>query len=102
MDLNVRDLSETVVELTVELPAQDVQKELDHDYGELQKKIELPGFRKGKVPRSVVKKRFGREVESEVLQELGAKMLEDALAQSKLRPVGDPSVESIQLKEGEP
>jgi trigger factor len=102
MEIQVRDVSETVAELTLQRSAEEVRREFDKHYKELQKELELPGFRKGKVPRTVLKRRFGKDMEADLAREMAGEMLEEALAEKKLRPVGEPAVESMSIEEGQP
>jgi trigger factor len=101
MELSVRDVSGTVAELSIKLEADKVQQKLDKRYAELAKEIHLPGFRKGKVPRTVLRKRFGRELERELAGELAGELLEKALQETKLIAVGEPEVETLSIAEGE-
>jgi trigger factor len=102
MEIQVRDVSETMVELTLQRSAQEVQREFDKHYAELRRDIELPGFRKGKVPRSLLKRRFGKQLEAELAREMAGEMLEEALSRQRLRPVGEPTVETMSVEEGSP
>jgi len=88
--------------LKVELPWSMLQEELEREYQELAKKVALPGFRKGKVPRGVLKQRYGRQVADEVLARLIQDSYEAALVQNKVFPVARPELERGELREGEP
>jgi trigger factor len=88
--------------LTVEIPWSMLQEELEREYQELAKKAALPGFRKGKVPRGVLKQRYGRQVSDEVLARLIQDSYEASLVQNKVFPVAKPELTRGELKEGEP
>ncbi|HOX42919.1 MAG TPA: trigger factor [Myxococcota bacterium] len=88
--------------LTVEIPWNMLQEELEREYQELAKKAALPGFRKGKVPHGVLKQRYGRQVNDEVLARLIQDSYEAALVQNKVYPVAKPELTRGELKEGEP
>jgi trigger factor len=79
--------------LLVDLPAEQVEGEVDKKLAELAKTIRLDGFRPGKVPARVVKQRFGKQVRQEVYGDLIQTTFYEAASQSKLVPVGDPSIE---------
>ncbi|HHT13604.1 MAG TPA: trigger factor, partial [Propionibacterium sp.] len=66
MPSTVEKLNPTRVKLTVEIPFADLQPYLDKAYKEIADQVSIPGFRKGKVPATVIDQRFGRGV---VLQE---------------------------------
>ena len=58
------------VEWLVTIPSSKINIELDKKYFELMNKVNLPGFRPGKVPKTIIKKRFGQNVVSEVLDKI--------------------------------
>ena len=66
MPSTVEKLSPTRVKLTVEIPFTDLKPHLDKAYKDIAEQVNIPGFRKGKVPAAVIDQRFGRGV---VLQE---------------------------------
>lgn len=79
--------------LLVDLPAERVEVEMDKKLVELAKNVRLDGFRPGKVPVRVVKQRFGDQVRQEVFGDLIQASFYEAANESKLVPVGDPSIE---------
>lgn len=79
--------------LLVDLPAEQVEGEVDKKLAELAKTVRLDGFRPGKVPARVVKQRFGDQVRQEVYGDLIQATFYEAANESKLSPVGDPSIE---------
>ncbi len=88
--------------IKVEIPWDMVSQELDLALKDLAKDAEIKGFRKGKVPRNVLQKRFGKKVEAEVIARLVQESYETALIQHKVQPVARPELEKAELKEGEP
>ena len=87
MDIVVENVSELTKKLSITLPAEEVTKELDKAYKKLGKEVNLKGFRRGKVPISVLKKNFKDQVEGEVGQKLVQETYFDAVEQEKLDPV---------------
>ncbi len=79
--------------LLVDLPAERVEGEVGKKLADLAKTIRLDGFRPGKVPVRVVKQRFGDQVRQEVYGDLIQSTFYEAANESKLVPVGDPSIE---------
>ena len=90
------------MKLTVEIPFADLKPHLDKAYREIAQQVNIPGFRKGKVPTTVIDQRFGRGV---VLQEAINAALpsayEAAVVESRVIPLGEPDVEVTKLEDGE-
>lgn len=82
-------------EIELEIPAQDVQAEMDRIARELARVARIPGFRPGRAPVTLVRRRFAEELKSEVLQSLVPPRLEQALAERGLVPVARPQLEQV-------
>jgi trigger factor len=89
-------------ELELEIPAEDVSKAMDRVTKEFAKLANVPGFRKGKAPLTLIRKRFADDIKGEVLQSLVPEKLEKAVNEQKLQPVSQPSVEKLDFNEGQP
>jgi len=88
--------------LAVEAPVDVVQQEWERAYGRVQKQARLPGFRKGHVPRSLVKVHFSDDVRREVAEHLIPDVYRQALTEAKLDPVNEPDLQDVRLEEGAP
>lgn len=88
--------------LAVEAPSDVVQQEWEKAYGRVQKQARLPGFRKGHVPRSLVKIHFAAEVRREVAEHLIPDVYRKAVTEAQLAPVADPDLQDVTLEEGAP
>ncbi|PYN78782.1 MAG: trigger factor [Candidatus Rokuibacteriota bacterium] len=88
--------------LAVEAPVDVVQQEWERAYGRVQKQARLPGFRKGHVPRSLVKVHFSDDVRREVAEHLIPDVYRRALSEAKLDPVNEPDLQEVRLEEGAP
>ena len=62
----------------------------------------MPGFRPGKAPISLIKRRFAEEIKSEVLQNLVPETVEKAVSEQKLTPISQPQVDKLEFNEGQP
>lgn len=102
MKIDVEQTAPCVRRLTIEIPAESVNRELDTTYKNLQKRVRLPGFRPGKVPLRILEKQYRHAAEQEVLQKLVPGALSEALTQENLRAVGEPQIDQMHLVRGQP
>ena len=88
--------------LTIEVPAEAVDAEMGRVVGSFRRNLKLPGFRQGKVPDSVVRRRFGEEIRQEVVDRLLPRYWRQAQAEKNLDPLLPPQVEDLELEPGKP
>jgi trigger factor len=88
--------------IEVEAPAADVDRAFRQVTRRYAKLARIPGFRVGKVPESLIKSRFAREVRQEVLESLVTDKFRGALENQHLQPISQPQVSELQLAEGQP
>ncbi|MDA0708946.1 MAG: trigger factor [bacterium] len=88
--------------LEIEAPSEDVEKRLDAAYKKYSKTLNLPGFRKGKVPLGVVKKQFGAAIRGEVVQGMVEELYREASEAEGIQPVSQANIEDIDFEEGKP
>jgi trigger factor len=86
--------------LTVGVPAERVENEVNIRLQKAAKNVRLDGFRPGKVPMRVIRQRYGAGVRQEVLGEVMSQTFYEAVTQENLRPAGQPSIEPKSLEEG--
>jgi len=89
-------------EIEVEAPADEVSKSFRNVVKRYQKLARIPGFRAGKVPESLVRSKFAKEIRQEVLESLVAERFRKAIDEQKLRPVSEPQLLDLQLFDGQP
>jgi trigger factor len=89
-------------EVSVEVPADEVAKAYRTVIKRYQKLARIPGFRAGKVPESLVRTKFARELREEVLQALVSERFRQAIEAQKVRPVSEPQMLDLQLTDGQP
>lgn len=101
--LSLEDVGPCRKQIKVEVPAPAVEAETQRvvrDYGQ---KVRLPGFRQGKVPSELVRRRFAKEIEEEVKERLLPRYWKQAQAESSLEPLLPPEVDEVsELQPGEP
>ena len=89
-------------ELTIEIPADVVKTETDNLVNRYTKLARIPGFRKGKVPPSIVRQRFAEEIKSDVVDALVPRYFREEAQKQNLSPVSQPRVTDLHIHEGEP
>jgi len=102
MKVAVEELESCKRRLAVEAPIDVVQKEWERAYGRVQKRAALPGFRKGHVPRSLVKLHFADDVRREVAEHLIPDVYRQALTEARIDPVNEPDLQELTLEENAP
>ena len=93
---------ELVREIEVEAPAEEVSKSFKTVVKRYQKLARIPGFRAGKVPESLIRSKFAKEVRQEVLESLVSERFRKAIDDQKLRPISEPQLLDMQLFDGQP
>ena len=89
-------------EIELEIPAENVQKATEKVARDIARVARVPGFRPGKAPVTLIRRRFAEDIQGEVVQSLVPEYLEKALDEKKMIPVTRPEVDQVQFKEGEP
>ena len=89
-------------EVELEIPAENVAKATEKVARDIARIARIPGFRPGKAPITLVRRRFAGDIQGEVVQSLVPEYLEKALDEKKLVPVARPEVDKVEFKEGEP
>ena len=101
MSVQVEKLEKNMVKLTVEVPAEEVEKALNAAYMKQRNSISVPGFRKGKVPRAMIEKMYGAEV---FYEEAANNLMQDsypaAVEESGVDVVSRPEVDVVQIEKG--
>lgn len=89
------------LKVTIEVPAPAVEAELGRVVKDFRGQVNIPGFRKGKVPESVIRRRFKKEIEGEVAERLLPRYWRQAQAEKDLDPLLPPTVEELNMADGE-
>jgi trigger factor len=100
MKANVEDISSIKKKVSIEIPVDQVTKEVDSFYEELKKKARIKGFRPGKVPRNILERHFKDYVKAEVIQKLIQDTYPTALSEKDLHPVSPPVIDPGELENG--
>ena len=88
--------------LDIELPAEALAEEFEKGVGRLSRSVKLPGFRKGKIPKDLIRTRFRSDVLSQAVQDLVPNALKSALSERNLYPIDDPRISKLESELGKP
>lgn len=102
MKISLEELSGCKRALVVEVPVESVRAKMEEVISRLGRTVALPGFRKGKVPRELIERRFKDEVKSEVMRELIPETSRQAIQEANLNPLSEPTLEEAIFEEGQP
>ena len=98
----VETLSPTRAKLTVEVPFEELKPSLDAAYKKIAQQINVPGFRKGKVPPAIIDRQVGRgAVLDEAINDMLPKAYVEALQENKLEPLAQPDIEVTRLEDND-
>lgn len=89
-------------ELELEIPAEEVQKAVERVAREFARVARVPGFRPGKAPVTLIRRRFADDIKSEVLQSLVPGQIERAVTEKKMVPVTQPQIDKVDFAESGP
>ncbi len=96
----VETLSPTRAKLTVEVPFEELKPSLDAAYKKIAQQINVPGFRRGKVPAAVIDRQVGRgAVLDEAINEMLPKVYVEAMQENNLQPLAQPEIEVTKLED---
>lgn len=95
MDVKVEEVSALTKKITVTIPSEDVQPKLNKAYDKLKKEVKMKGFRRGKVPRTVIVKNYKAQVEGETGESLVQENYFAAVEQEGIDPIVHPDVKEI-------
>jgi len=93
MKTRVEEISEVKRKINVEIDAEEVTKSIDKAYSQLSRKAKVKGFRPGKAPRKILEQYYGKQVVNDVKSDLIRESFPKVLDETKLFPLGEPSIE---------
>ena len=97
-----RPLGECEREISIEIPSDTVSGELETFVSRYQRMARVPGFRRGKTPASLVRRRFADELKQEVVESLVPKYFREEVQKQGLAPISQPRIVDFHFEEGEP
>ena len=100
MTITLEDVAPCKKRLKIEVPANRVQQAYDRVANDFQKEARIPGFRPGHAPRTVILKRFQKDIQSETQRTLVSEVYQEAIAEKKLHVVSSPEIEDLSYQPG--
>ena len=100
LETTVRETGRWARDLDVEVPPERIDREMQSALRGYQKRLEIPGFRKGKVPLRLIQQRYGPSIRSGVIEDLLPEIMREAAQQTGLRPAGTPRITRLDESEG--
>lgn len=103
MEITIDKVGPCKANVTIVIPPETVNEELNNTYQQTAQTVTFPGFRKGKAPKKLISKRFGDVILEDVKEKLFGKAFSEAIENHNLQPASEPEVDlaAFQLKEGE-
>jgi trigger factor len=96
LDTNIVTIDDCKRELRITLAAYELEPHYEKAYREAQPEIQVQGFRKGKVPLNIIKKRFGKSIENEAVETIATEVFKEAVKDLDVKPIGQPALKDIQ------
>lgn len=100
MNIEIEDIDSCNKKIKFEIPHQEYDSKLKQYYQRLGREVKVPGFRPGKVPISMLEKKFGPDVKKEVLSNLISEQLNNAIVEKDLRAIGQPHLLEVSAEDG--
>ncbi len=92
MEIKINDINVSEKELEATFTFDEIKKDLETEILKESKKLQIPGFRKGKAPLSLLKKMFGDALEHEASEKVANKKFWDIAEEKHLHPIGKPTI----------
>ena len=101
MDIKIKDVTASERELEATLKYEEFKDQLESEVKKQAKKIQMPGFRKGKVPFSMIKKMYGDSLDYEASEKIANKKFWEISKEKEINPIGQPVLSDIKFNPGE-
>jgi len=100
LEISFNTLSEVQQEVEIQLTGEELQPHFEEAYEKFRPKVELKGFRKGKVPLAMIKKIYGETIEHDALDSLAGEFYRKVMRERNIQPIGQPSLVDMDFKRG--
>jgi len=102
MKVEVKNAEKSQKELSIEIPVEKYNAAFEEEYKKIAPTVNIPGFRKGKAPRSIVLKQFKHRISVNALEKVINESIIQALTENNINPLSSPNVKDVNFEEGEP
>lgn len=102
MKTELIDISPTQKQLVLEVPSSVVEEEIARVARRYTRRVQIPGFRPGKAPEHVVRRRYREQILSDAVQDLIPRTLDEVLRERALDPIAEPDIRDVRIEEGQP
>ena len=102
MEVSFKTVTECDQEIAISLSPEELIPHFEAAYKKVAPTVEIKGFRKGKVPLSLIKKFYGESVEADALDEIANESFKKTIEEKKIQPIGTPTMVDMKYKRGEP
>jgi trigger factor len=102
MKIEIEDVNAVKKSMTVEVDADEVDRETRKVVQDYARKARIPGFRPGKAPQSLIRSKFGSEIDDDVKEGVVRRSFHEAIHEKGFKPLGEPNVEEVTYEEGQP
>ncbi len=101
MQVSITNVSEVQQEADIQLTQDEIQPMFERAYEKYRPKVEIKGFRKGKVPMPMIKQLYGEAIEQDALDDIASDFYRQAMEEKDIHPVGTPTMVDMDFKRGE-
>ena len=101
MQVTINTISEVEQEADIQVPQEELQPHFERAYEEYRPKVEVRGFRKGRVPMPMIKQLYGQAIEYEKLDDIAGQFFRQAMTEKQIEPMGRPTIADMDFKRGE-
>lgn len=102
MKVDLEEIEPCVKRISIEISTKEVEEKKNSAYREIAKTANIPGFRKGHVPRKVLEKMYEDRVHGDIAQRMVQDAFQETLATHKIKPVGEPKISEVNIDAGAP
>ncbi len=103
MPQEIEETTPTIRKLKINIPSSVIEEEIANAYNKLRMRARIPGFRIGKAPKAILEKKFGRDIEAEVIEKVVPEFYSKAVREAQILPITYPDIDrKLELEKDEP